>query len=281
MAIECAPAECGGISVWATRDETAIIERLWGQLRDKHLLNDIVPNEGFPWTPDHKNVKSWLVTRAEGFLTLSNGNEWYFELRPHEYIEWQTAPKEPKGQVWVAEGKLYERQSDGSVRCWSEEHQVAPDTFHAESLLAETLKCDVERYQEVEAYINNVPLADWLEETKAEFQDWFDRHTAPTANGPTKPPPSVDPEALQVFADIPIPPLRFALWRWSQGIVISNGSPTFETVKVEAEEFAKKTTPVRIILSAKEGIIEHMEFGWDARNKLVPLSQLNALPRVH
>jgi hypothetical protein len=167
----------------------------------------------------------------------------------HEYV----------GSVWVSEGKLYERQPDGSVQCWTDEPGLhSPDPVETLEL-TDSLTCDVQRYQVLEAYINCEPLAVWM-----------NNHESATGSGPTEPPPSIDPESIKVHPDIPVPKLALVQWVWSQDGGERGRYQTFEDARESAEETAERTKLVCIAIFAGLDEIEKVDFKWTDQDKLTP-----------
>lgn len=163
------------------------------------------------------------------------------------------------GAVWVSEGKLYERQPDGSIQCWADEEPPARQDSVPALELVEAVTCDVKRYQVLEAYINNEPLCEWL-----------NNHENVTGPGPTEPPPSIDPGSIKVYPDIPVPKLAVVYWKWSQGEVEHSGCYTFEDARGQAEKEADRTKPVCIAVCSGTNEIERADFTWSNQDKLIP-----------
>ncbi len=161
------------------------------------------------------------------------------------------------GAVWVSQGKLYERQPDGSIQCWTDEPGLHGSDPVETLELADGLTCDVRRYQVLEAYINNEPLCERL-----------NRHENCTGPGPTKP-PSIDPGSVKVIQEEGAPKLALVHWAWSQGDE-RGGYGTFEEARKNAQKEAKKTEPVRIAVFAGANEIERIGFGWTDQGKLIP-----------
>jgi hypothetical protein len=161
------------------------------------------------------------------------------------------------GAVWVSQGKLYERQPDGSVQCWTDEPGLhSPDPVETLEL-TDSLTCDVQRYQVLEAYINCEPLHDWL-----------NNHESATGSGPTKPPPSIS--SIKVYPDMPEPKLALVHWVWSQGGGERGGYGTFEDARESAEETADQTKPLSIAVFAGLDEIERVDFKWTDKDKHIP-----------